>query len=56
MEIKMTNNYEMFKFRSENRELNYNKVASLKARILDDGKQIVPVICNTDMEIIDRTT
>ena len=56
MEIKITKNYEMFKFRSENRELYYHKVANLKARLLEDGRQIVPIICNKNMEIIDRTT
>lgn len=53
MEIKLTNNYEMFKFRRENRELNYNKVANLKSILLEDGRQIMPIICNTEMEIID---
>ena len=53
MEIKKTKNYEMFKFKSENRELNYNKVASLKSIMLNDGRQIMPIICNTEMEIID---
>lgn len=53
MEIKLTNNYEMFKFRRENRELNYNKVSSLKSILLNDGRQIMPIICNTEMEIID---
>lgn len=56
MEIKITKNYDMFKFRSENREVGYNKVARLKSKLLDDGRQIVPIICNRDMEIIDRTT
>lgn len=53
MEIKFTKNYEMFKLRKENREINYNKVMQLKSKLLEDGRQIVPVICNKDMEIID---
>ena len=53
MEILRTNNYEMFTFKKENRELNYNKVASLKSKLLDDGRQIMPIICNKEMEIID---
>ena len=56
MEIKITNNYDMFKFKIENREINYNKVRSLKSKLLEDGRQIVPIICNKEMEIIDRTT
>lgn len=53
MEIKRTRNYEMFKFRKENREINYNKVMNLKSKLLEDGRQILPIICNKDMEIID---
>jgi hypothetical protein len=53
MEILRTKNYEMFTFKKENRELNYNKVASLKSKLLDDGRQIMPIICNKEMEIID---
>ena len=56
MEIKRTNNYEIFKFKKENREVNYNKVLRLKSKLLDDGRQIIPIICNNQMEIIDRTT
>ena len=56
MEIKMTRHYDIFKFKSENREVNYNKVSSLKSKLLEDGRQIVPIICNRNMEIIDRTT
>lgn len=56
MEIKITNNYDMFKFKKENREINFNKVLNLKATLLKDGRQIIPIICNNDMEIIDRTT
>lgn len=56
MEIKVTNNYDIFNFRNENREINYNKVMNLKSKIIDDGRQIIPIICNKDMEIIDRTT
>ena len=56
MEIKITKNYEMFKFKKENREINYNKVLSLKAKLLEDHRQIMPIICNKDMEIMDRTT
>ena len=56
MEIKRTNNYEMFKFKKENREVGYNKVQTLKARLLEDGRQILTIICNKEMEIIDRTT
>ena len=53
MEIKRTKNYDMFKFKTENRELNYNKVANLRSKLLDDGRQIIPIICNKEMEIID---
>lgn len=56
MQIEVTNNYEMFKLRKENREVNYNKVLRLKSTLLSDGRQIMPIICNTEMEIIDRTT
>lgn len=56
MEIKITKNYDMFKFKKENREINYNKVLSLKSKLLENGRQIVPIICNGDMEIIDRAT
>lgn len=53
MEIKRTQYYDIFKFKSENREVNYNKVARLKSKMIEDGRQIVPIICNRDMEIID---
>lgn len=53
MEILRTNNYDMFSFRKENREINTNKVISLKRKLLDDGRQIMPIICNKNMEIID---
>ena len=53
MEIKVTKNYENFKFKKENRELNHNKILSLKAKLLEDGRQILPIICNKNMEIID---
>lgn len=53
MEIKRTKNYEMFKFKKENRNINFNKVMNLKRKMLDDGRQIVPIICNENMEIID---
>lgn len=53
MEIKRTRNYEMFTFKKENREVNYNKVLGLKSVLLADGRQIMPIICNTEMEIID---
>lgn len=53
MEIKYTNNYDIFSFRKENREINYNKVLSLKSILLADGRQIMPIICNSEMEIID---
>ena len=56
MEIKRTKNYDMFKFKKENREINYNKVLSLKSKLLENGRQIIPIICNNEMEIIDRTT
>lgn len=56
MEIKLTKNYDMFKFKKENREVGYNKVMNLKAKLLEDGRQILPIICNSNMEIIDRTT
>lgn len=53
MEIKKTNNYELFKFKDENRDINFNKVASLKSRLINDGRQIIPIIVNSQMEIID---
>lgn len=53
MEIKRTQYYDIFKFKSENREVNYNKVSNLKSKMIEDGRQIVPIICNRDMEIID---
>ena len=53
MEIKRTKFYDMFKFKKENREVNYNKVLSLKSKLLEDGRQIMPIICNSNMEIID---
>lgn len=53
MEIKNTTNYELFKFKKENREVSYNKVASLKSKLIDDGRQIMPIICNSNWEIID---
>lgn len=53
MEIKRTKFYDMFKFKKENREINYNKVLSLKSKLLEDGRQIMPIICNSNMEIID---
>ena len=53
MEILRTNNYDMFKFKKENREINYNKVNNLKRKLIDDGRQIMPIICNKNMEIID---
>ncbi len=53
MEIKRTKNYEIFKFKKENREINYNKVLSLKSKLLENGRQIIPIICNRQMEIID---
>lgn len=56
MEIVRTRNYDQFNFRKENREVNYNKVLSLKSKLLEDGRQIMPIICNSKMEIIDRTT
>lgn len=53
MEIKKTRMYDIFRFKKENREINYNKVASLKSKLIENGRQIVPIICNRDMEIID---
>ena len=53
MEILKTQNYELFSFKKENREVNYNKVSSLKSKLIDDGRQIIPIICNSKMEIID---
>lgn len=53
MEIKKTEKYELFKFKDENREINFNKVASLKSRLINDGRQIIPIIVNSNMEIID---
>lgn len=53
MEILKTQNYELFSFKKENREVSYNKVASLKSKLIDDGRQIIPIICNSKMEIID---
>lgn len=53
MEILKTEQYELFKFKDENREINFNKVASLKSRLINDGRQIIPIIVNSNMEIID---
>lgn len=53
MQIKTTNNYEIFKIIKENREINYNKVMNLKSRLIEDKRQIIPIICNSNMEIID---
>lgn len=53
MEIKRTKYYDMFKFKKENREINQNKVMSLKSKLLENGRQIIPIICNREMEIID---
>ena len=53
MEILRTRNYDQFNFKKENREINYNKVLSLKSKLLEDGRQIMPIICNTKKEIID---
>lgn len=53
MEIKVTNNYELFKIKDENREINFNKVFKLKQTMIDDGRQIMPIICNVNMEIMD---
>lgn len=53
MEIKRTRYYEIFKFKKENREINLNKVASLKSKLIENGRQIVPIICNREMEVID---
>lgn len=53
MEIKKTRMYDIFRFKKENREINYNKVASLKSKLIENGRQIVPIICNREMEVID---
>lgn len=53
MEIKRTRNYDMFSLKKENREVNYNKVNRLKSKLLEDGRQIMPIICNKQMEIMD---
>lgn len=53
MEIKKTRKYDIFRFKKENREINYNKVMNLKSKLINDGRQIVPIICNRDMEVID---
>lgn len=53
MEIKRTRMYDMFKMKKENREINWNKVASLKSKLIENGRQIVPIICNREMEVID---
>lgn len=53
MEIKITKNYEIFKFKKENREINFNKLMKLKATLLENGRQIIPIICNKNMEVID---
>lgn len=53
MEIKTTKYYDMFKFKKENREINYNKVLSLKNKLIENGRQIIPIICNREMEVID---
>ena len=53
MEIKKTRMYDIFRFKKENREINYNKVMNLKSKLINDGRQIVPIICNRDMEVID---
>lgn len=38
MEIKQTNNYDLFKFRKENRIINYNKVYTLKNSLMESRK------------------
>lgn len=53
MEIKRTKLYDIFRMKKENREINYNKVASLKSKLIENGRQIVPIICNKEMEVID---
>lgn len=53
MEIKRTKLYDIFRLKKENREINYNKVASLKSKLIENGRQIVPIICNREMEVID---
>lgn len=53
MEIKETTNYEIFKFRKENRLINYKKVDTMKKDIMKIGRQILPIICSKNMEIID---
>lgn len=53
MEIKKTRMYDIFKFKKENREINYNKVLSLKNKLIENGRQIIPIICNREMEVID---
>ena len=49
MEIKKTRMYDIFRFKKENREINYNKVMNLKSKLINDGRQIVPIICNRNM-------
>lgn len=53
MEIKRTKYYDMFRLKKENREINPNKVLSLKNNLIENGRQIMPIICNREMEVID---
>ena len=46
-----TDNYEMFKFKSENREVNRARVEKLKRQLLEDERQISPIIVNKNYEI-----
>lgn len=46
-----TNNYSIFKLKIENREINRQRVEKLKKQLLEDGRQISPIIVNKYYEI-----
>lgn len=51
--IYSTRNYDMFKIKKENRELNENKVNVLMRDIRERGMQLQPIQVNRNMEIFD---
>ena len=52
-EVYVTDDYDLFKIKKENREINYNKVKSLMKLIEKDKRQIQPIIVNAKYEIFD---
>lgn len=46
-----TDDYDLFNFKKENREVDRKKVEKLKNRILEDGRQLNPIIVNSRFEI-----